>query len=335
MTMRATCLYFLMALAPALPGGLHEYHVNGNAQGTTYHITYYAADSIFTRRQADSLFDKLDSSLSGYKTYSLISRFNASANGIVIDEHLQKVIKRSLDIWRDTNGESDITVAPLVQAWGFGPRPATTLPNAAAIKAILGCVGSARLHLHGHQLVKDKPCVTIDVNGIAQGYSVDVAAALLESKGIENYLVEVGGEIRVKGHKQPAGEGFTIGIERPGRDELDEPTVKKLLTTTHGGITTSGNYRKFYTSGKKIISHLIEPHTGYPIQNDMISVTIWAPDAITADGYDNALMAMGLQKALRFMQQHKNMEAYFIYRKADGSVADTATAGFNTMLIEP
>jgi len=333
--MRATSLYLLMAFATALPGGLHEYHVNGHAQGTTYHITYYAADSIFTRRQADSLFDKLDSSLSGYKTYSLISRFNASADGIVMDEHLQKVIKHSLDIWRDTNGESDITVAPLVQAWGFGPRPSTALPDAAAIKTILGCVGSAKLHLRGNKLVKDKPCVTIDVNGIAQGYSVDVAAALLESRGIGNYLVEVGGEIRVKGHKQPAGERFTIGIESPGRDEPDEPTVKKLLTTTHGGITTSGNYRKFYTSGKKVISHLIEPHTGYPIQNDMISVTIWAPDAITADGYDNALMAMGLQKALRFMQHHRDMEAYFIYHKADGSIADTATAGFYKMLVEP
>ena len=333
--MRATSLFLLIAFLPALPGGLHEYHVNGNAQGTTYHITYYAADSLFTQRQADSLFVRLDSSLSGYKPWSLISRFNASANGIVIDEHLQKVIKRSFDIWHDTKGESDITVAPLVQAWGFGPRPSAAIPDAAAIKAILSCVGSAWLHLRGNTLVKDKPCITIDVNGIAQGYSVDVVAGFLENKGINNYLVEVGGEIRVKGRKQPAGEQFTIGVERPGKDELDEPTVQKLLKMDQGGITTSGNYRKFYTSGKKIISHLIEPHTGYPIQNEMISVTVWARDAMTADGYDNALMAMGLQKALRFMRQHKSMEAYFIYRKADGSVADTATAGFNKMMAAP
>jgi thiamine biosynthesis lipoprotein len=332
--MRATSLLLIIAFLPALPGSLREYHVNGNAQGTTYHITYYASDSVFTRQQADSLFNKLDSSLSGYKPWSLISRFNASADGIMMDEHLEKVIKRSLSIWQDTKGESDITVAPLVQAWGFGPRPATAVPGAAAIKEILPCVGSTRLHLRGRTLVKDKPCVTIDVNGIAQGYSVDVVAGFLESRGINNYLVEVGGEIRVKGRKQPAGERFTIGVERPGSDELDEPTVKKRLRVDQGGVTTSGNYRKFYTSGKKIISHLIEPRTGFPIQNEMISVTIWAPDAITADGYDNALMAMGLQKALRFMQQHKGMEAYFIYRKADGSVADTATAGFNKMMKE-
>lgn len=330
--MRVASLLLIIAFLPALQGSLREYHVNGNAQGTTYHITYYAPDSVFTRQQADSLFDKLDSSLSGYKPWSLISRFNASADGIVMDEHLEKVVKRSLAIWQDTKGESDITVAPLVQAWGFGPRPATTVPGAAAIKEILPCVGSARLHLHGSRLVKDKPCVTIDVNGIAQGYSVDVVAGFLESRGISNYLVEVGGEIRVKGRKQPAGEQFTIGVERPDGDELDEPTVKKRLQVDQGGITTSGNYRKFYTSGKKIISHLIEPHTGFPIQNEMISVTVWAPDAITADGYDNALMAMGLQKALRFVQQHKHMEAYFIYRKADGSVADTATAGFSKMM---
>ena len=332
--MRAICFYLLLALLPILPRGLREYHVNGNAQGTTYHITYYAPDSLLTQRQADSIFDKLDSSLSEYKTYSLISRFNAAATGIVMDEHLRKVVRRSLDIWRDTRGESDITVAPLVQAWGFGPRRETGLPDAADIKTMLACVGAEKLHISGNRLLKDKPCVTIDVNGIAQGYSVDVVAAFLERRGIGNYLVEVGGEIRVKGRKPSSGEQFTIGIESPGSNELEEPMVKKLLRVDHGGITTSGNYRKFYTSGKKIISHLIEPHTGYPIQNEMISVTVYAPDAITADGYDNALMAMGLQKALRFVQQHKDMEAYFIYRKADGSVADTATAGFARMVVK-
>jgi len=139
----------------------------------------------------------------------------------------------------------------------------------------------------------------------------------------------------VKGHKQSPGERFTIAIQQPGKDELEEADDSKLLKMDHGGITTSGNYRKFYTSGKRIISHLIEPHTGYPIQNEMISVTVWARDAITADGYDNALMAMGLEKALRFMRQHRDMEAYFIYRKANGAIADTATAGFNKMMIMP
>jgi len=190
--MSATSLYLLLiASFQAFFGGLQEYHVNGYAQGTTYHITYYAPDSVFTQGQADSLLDKLDSSLSNYKSWSLLSRFNASAHSIVMDEHLEKVIKRSLDIWRDTYGESDITVAPLVQAWGFGPRRSAALPDAAAIKAILPCVGSAMLHLQGNKLVKDKPCVTIDVNGIAQGYSVDVIAGFLEKLGIDNYLVEL------------------------------------------------------------------------------------------------------------------------------------------------
>lgn len=333
--MRLLLLCLAIAFAPGPPGDWKEYHVNGNAQGTTYHITYYATRGLLTQRQADSLFDKLDSSLSGYKTYSLISRFNASAEGIVMDKHLEKVIKRSLDIWRDTNGESDITVAPLVQAWGFGPRPSTSLPDSAAVRSMLKCVGAGKLHLRGNKLVKDKPCVAIDVNGIAQGYSVDVVAGFLEGKGINNYLVEVGGEIRVKGYKRPSGEPFTIGIESPGGDELEEPAMKRFLSVNHGGITTSGNYRKFYTSGGKTISHLMEPHTGYPIQNEMISVTVYAPDATTADGYDNALMALGLQKALRFMRQHRNMEAYFIYKKAGGGVADTATAGFYKMMVRP
>ncbi|MBS1567321.1 MAG: FAD:protein FMN transferase [Bacteroidetes bacterium] len=330
--MRIARYCLLMAFLPALTGSRQEYHIEGHAQGTTYHITYFAADSLFTQRQADSIFAKLDSSLSGYKAYSLISRFNASSTGIDMDEHLQKVIRRSMDIWRDTRGESDITVAPLVQAWGFGPRPAAALPDSVTIKKILQCTGARLLHIQGNKLVKDKPCVTIDVNGIAQGYSVDVIAGFLERRGVHDYLAEVGGEIRVSGYKSSPGDLFTIGIEGPSEDRLEEPIVQKRLSIGQGAITTSGNYRKFYNSGNKIISHLIEPHTGYPIQNEMISVTVLARDAITADGYDNALMGMGLRKALLFMKRHPEMQAWFIYRKPDGTISDTATAGFRRRL---
>jgi thiamine biosynthesis lipoprotein len=308
---------------------LKGFHIAGLAQGTTYRVTYYEKDSIITKKQIDSILVKLDSSLSIYKPYSLISQFNNSPDGIEMDEHLHPVIQKSIEIYKETKGISDITVYPLVNAWGFGPVPDSTLPEPADIQKLLPCVGSDKIHVQGKRLIKDIPCVKIDVNGIAQGYSVDVVAGFLEKNGIQNYLVEIGGEIYIKGHKHPSGELMSIGIESPGLGIYDEPIIQRVIRPGNGAITTSGNYRKYFQEGDKTFSHLISPKTGYPFQNEMITATVWARNAITADGYDNALMGMGLKQALLFMQEHTDMEAYFIYKNADGSVSDTATAGFH------
>lgn len=196
------------------PRPLKTVYFSGYAQGTTYHITYYAPDSAVRHRQIDSILDKLDSSLSIYKPYSLITRFNNSAEGIEMDEHLSKVVRKSLEIFKETHGISDITVYPLVTAWGFGPSHVSATPDSAAIEKILPCVGSGQIHIHGHRLVKDQPCVKLDVNGIAQGYSVDVVADFLQSRNIRNYLVEIGGEIRIAG-KLPDHTSMHVGIEAP------------------------------------------------------------------------------------------------------------------------
>ena len=143
--------------------------------------------------------------------------------------------------------------------------------------------------------------------------------------------MEIGGELRIKGRKQPGGELMQIGIERPSVNSFDEPAIQKIVQIGEGAITTSGIYRKYAESGKRRISHLMDPKTGYPIQNELISVTVRAKDAITADGYDNALMGMGLKDALLFLNRHKEMEACFIYHRQDGSVADTATANFGVL----
>lgn len=306
---------------------LKPFRISGFAQGTTYQVTYYATDTLVYKRQTDSILTKIDSSLSIYKPYSLISRFNVAEKEVKIDGHFHAVVKRSLEIFRDTRGAFDITVKPLVQVWGFGVTHVSEVPDSAKIRSILTCVGSEKIHLNKMLLVKDKPCVQIDVNGIAQGYSVDILAGFLENKGIQNYLVELGGEIRVKGRKQPSGNLMSIGIESPP-EESDKAPLEKIILLPGGAVTTSGNYRKYYQSGNKHISHLIDPESGYPVQNELISVTVWAADAITADGYDNALMGMGLDKAMSFVEKNKKIEAHFIYHKKDGLIADTASAGF-------
>ena len=306
--------------------------LHGFAQGTTWHITYYATDTIITKKQVDSILMVIDSSLSIYKSYSRIVAFNNSDSGIAIDKHFHQVVEKSLDTYYQTKGLFDITVFPLVEVWGFGAKPFQGIPDSATIRTLLSCVSSQYLKLKKSRLSKSKPCVKIDVNGIAQGYSVDVIADFFERNKIRNYIVELGGEIRVHGKKQPENESFTIGIEAPFENESEPSLIQKILVLDGGAITTSGNYRKYYESKGRKISHIIDPRTGYSSQNELISVTVYAKNALTADAYDNALMVMGLQKALQFVERRKNLAAYFIYHQPNGIVADTASRRFYKLI---
>lgn len=308
---------------------LRQYKINGFAQGTDYAIMYYASDSLATKSGIDSLLNEIDLSMSLYKENSLINQFNLADKQIKTDRFMNDVLKRSFEINRDTKGIFDITVAPLVQAWGFGPKENKKEPSSVEIKSILKCIGMKNLKLENGLLSKTRPCIQIDLNGIAQGYSVDLIADYLAKKGIKSYVAELGGEIRIAGPK-PDGTQMKIGIEGPDSDGT--PTIRHIAAVNNGAITTSGNYRKFHQSGKKKISHLIDAKTGYPLDNEMISVTVYANDAITADGYDNALMGMHLNEAMKFVSDRKNLEAYFVYHKNDGSVADTLTNGFKKLL---
>ena len=312
------------------PIEIKKYQVNGTAQGTTYHITYYAGDSVVTKRQIDSILDQIDSSLSLYKSYSLINQFNNSKEGLTVDKHFSNVVKKAQQVYKTTNGLFDITIFPLTEAWGFGPEKMDALPDASRIKKLVSCVDSRLLYWKGNNLMKKKSCVKIDANGIAQGYSVDVLADFFEQGGIQNYVIELGGEIRIKGRK-PGNEKMSVGIESPG-EEINFSLIEKVVYLDKGAITTSGNYRRYYESKGKKISHLLNPKTGYSLQNELISVTVYAKDAITADGYDNAIMAMGLKRGLLFVEKNKELAAHFIFRKKDGTVADTMTSRFRVLL---
>ncbi len=306
--------------------------ITGSAQGTTYHITYYATDSSVTNFQIDSILNKIDSSLSIYKPYSLISQFNNSTDGVVADMHLMEVVNKGIETCISTKGIFDITVYPYTEAWGFGIKKIDSTPSAKTIQQLQACVGSKKLYWAGNKLAKKKSCVKLDPNGIAQGYSVDVIADFLSANGINNYLVEIGGEMRVKGRRQPDHVMMKIAIEVPGDDQWNISLAQRVITIEEGAITTSGNYRKFYESKGKKISHIIDARTGYPAQNELISVTVFAKDAITADAYDNALMVMGLKRAIEFVEKRKSIAAHFIYRKKDGNIADTASSRFYPLL---
>lgn len=308
-----------------------QYVIHGYAQGTDYTVKYFCNDSIVTKSGIDSILSVIDSSMSLYKPYSVICQFNASSKGIKIDQHFAKVVVKSFEIYKQTEGRFDITVEPLVEIWGFGAKRVKAFPDSMAIKQILKCVGTNFLSLRGNYLKKQKPCIKVDLNGIAQGYSVDVVADYMERKKIQVYVIEIGGELRLKGPK-PDGTSLKIGIEGPSDKAGGEPTIRHTIAVNSGAVTTSGNYRKFLQTGKRKVAHLIDPKSGYPLSNSLISVTIYAKDATTADGYDNAVMAMNPEEALDFVSA-RNMEAYIIYHRNDGSVGDTLTRGFKQLIV--
>lgn len=329
------CLAALLPILFVLPQRdkqLEEFKISGYAQGTSYSITYYAEKDLVKKSNIDSILEVIDQSMSLYRPNSSINKFNESTSGMLVDFHFMEVYKKAHFIFKDTKGKFDVTVAPLVQLWGFGPKKISELPDETTIKNTLNCVGMEKISRHKLFLQKTNPCVKIDFNGIAQGYTVDVIAAYLQGNKIESFMVEVGGELRINGTK-PDGQLFKIGIEGPTNRELSAQGIKHILQFKKGAITTSGNYQKYRMNGNQRISHLIDPKTGYPLKNDMISVTVFAKDAITADGYDNPLMAMTVKEALTFAAKRKNMEVYMIYKKQNGELADTMSTGFKKLIV--
>lgn len=320
-------------LSATKSSSLREFKITGFAQGTTYAINYFGVDSLVTKNQIDSILNVIDLSMSLYKPNSTISKFNKMPMGkIKIDAHMKNVLVKSFQINKETDGLFDITLQPLMRLWGFYKDGNNQAPDTSRIKTVLsGTVGMNKIKLKKDFLTKANNHVEIDLNGIAQGYSVDVIADFFERKGINVYVVEVGGEVRAKGPK-PDGKLIRIGIEGPSENAFADANIKHIISFKEGAITTSGNYRKFITYKGKNYGHIISPKTGYPVNNEVISVTVFAKKAIDADGYDNSLMLMGLEKALKFVEQKKDIEAYFIYKKPDGKVVDTLTSGFKKMI---
>jgi Membrane-associated lipoprotein involved in thiamine biosynthesis len=218
--------------------------LEGPAQGTQFHITYFASDSLVRRSEVDRILTMIDLSMSIYRKDSKISLFNAdSVMSIVMDSHMAKVIAASFRYHKLSNGQFDITIAPLVNLWGFGANKSQISPDSATVLKAKELVGMHYLKVKGNRLIKKKKGVKIDVNGIAQGYTVDVLADYLERKGIANYMVEVGGEIRTSG-SPPGGKGFSIGIVQPDEDNGDE-LMTAVVQLNEGALTTAGSFEKF------------------------------------------------------------------------------------------
>ena len=309
---------------------LKTYTVSGIAQGTTYLIKYLHSDSVIHKNQVDSVFSSLDSSLSLYKNYSAISVFNSHNRGVTYNAHLFNVVQKSIYFYHLSNGSFDITCKPLSTLWGFG-KDKFDIPNHSLIKKTLENIGSDKIAIFQDSLIKTKSSVKIDCDGIGQGYSVDVFYDLLLSKGIRNFMIEIGGEIRTQGLNEKR-KPWTIGIEDPSQFLNKDFLVTKVVNITNKAITTSGNYKKYKKLGNLYFSHIIDPILGRPVNNRIISVTVIADDAITADALDNAFMVMGIDKSFQLVQLLPSVGFYITYKNTSGMIVDTANNYFKTYL---
>lgn len=304
--------------------------IGGETQGTYYAITYYSDDSTSLQPSIDSLLHRFDSTASTYKPNSIISRLNNNDTSTRADEMFTTIFQKAMEVSEKTSGAFDITVGPLVTAWGFGLSNRVQM-NQHKIDSILKFVGFHKVMLDNGKLIKTDPRIRIDYNAIAQGYAVDVVAAFFDSKGIQSYLIDIGGEVLGRRTK-PGGERWNVAIEKPAKSADDQRSIQAVVFLQDRAISTSGSYRKYYEENGIRFSHEIDPSTGYPVKHSTLSVSVLAPDCMTADAYATAFMVMGVDKGKEYLKNHPKLDAYFIYTGPDGNVKTFYTRGFEKLL---
>ena len=259
----------------------------------------------------------MDASLSPFNEKSVITHVNKN-EAVTLDDHFITVFRLSSEIYKDTEGAFDITVAPLVNAWGFGFKNGIT-PDCHAIDSLMQFVGFDKVKLQDGKIIKTDDRLMLDCSAIAKGYGVDVVARLLKSKGIDNYMVEIGGEIVASG-ENPKGAPWRIGVSKPDDDSVSVSNeIQGIINISNRAMATSGNYRNFYYKGGKKYAHTIDPKTGCPVQHSILSATVVSDECAKADAYATAFMVMGLDKAKAVLARHKDMMAYFIYSDDKGN----------------
>lgn len=292
---------------------------SGFAQGTTYSIVYEDDGSLTPAKMQESvekILRDFDLSLSLYEDSSILSGINRNEKP-VLDTAFTEVFIRSKEISLMTGGAFDVTVGPLVKAWGFGPDSKRNV-SPQIRDSLLQLVGMNKVDIRNGEVLKTDDRIQLDFNAIAQGYSVDVLSRYFERLKIGNYLVEIGGEVRVRGTRN--GEEWKIGIDRPDENNfMPGSDLQAIIRLKDRSLATSGNYRKFYVEDGVKYSHTIDPKTGLPARNTLLSATIIADDCATADGIATACMVMGMQKCQEFLKKHPEFDAFLVYSDEKGN----------------
>ena len=275
---------------------------------------------------------RFDNSLSPFNPNSIISKINHNES-VETDSLFQNCFNLSMRISKETDGAFDITVAPLVNAWGFGFKK-NSFPDSAKIDSLKQFIGYQKVKLENGRIVKQDPRLMLDCSAVAKGYAVDIVAQFLEKKGVENFMVDIGGEVVVKG-VNPKNRSWRIGINKPIDDSLSvNQELQTILELSNVGLATSGNYRNFYYKGGKKYAHTIDPKSGYPIQHNILSSTVVAQNCMTADALATSFMVMGLEKAKSYCRTHEEVEAYFIYSDQKGKLNIYFTDGMKKYIAQ-
>ncbi len=289
-------------------------HDEGFIFGTIYHITYQSDTNY--QQEIEAELKKVDQSLSPFNKTSIISCINRNED-VKVNEMFTEVFNLAENISKETNGAFDITVAPLVNVWGFGFKKGVD-PDKQVIDSLRNLIGYQKVALSNGHIKKESPNIMLDCSAIAKGYGSDIVARFLKQKGIENFMVEIGGEVVTCGNSEKRVP-WRIGVNKPTDDSLNTSTeLQTILNVTDKAMATSGNYRNFYYKNGKKYAHTIDPKTGYPVQHNILSATVIADNCATADAYATSFMVLGMDGAKQILDRHPELLAYLIYSDAHG-----------------
>lgn len=302
--------------------------LQGLAQGSYYAVTYYDSLGRNFQRDVDSIFHAVDMSVNLWVDSSVISKVNRNEK-VTLDSIFVNNFRIAQEAARLSDGYFDPTISPIVAAWGFSYKHGDSI-TPQLIDSLRQLVDYRKVRIEDGKVIKENPAMTLDFNAIAQGYTSDLIAAFLDSKGIKNYLVDTGGEIMARGGK-PDGQSWIVGIEKPAENWDSEQVVQARVALRDKGLVTSGSTRKYVERNGKRYSHCIDPKTGYPVEHQLLSATVMAENSVWADALASICMVMGMEQSLPLIESLDGVEAYYIYVNENGELETFATEGFSIL----
>lgn len=309
--MRIRCLFFMgLTLLVSCVKQPQKMVLQGLVQGSYYAITYYDEEGRNLQQEIDSIFHAVDMSVNLWVDSSVICKVNRNED-VVLDQIFMDNFNVALKAAELSKGYFDPTISPLVAAWGFSAKTVDSI-TPQLVDSLKQLVDYRRIRIEDGKLIKENPDTKLDFNAIAQGYTTDLVGALLDSKGIKSYIVDVGGEIFARGTK-PDGKPWVVGIEKPAADWDSERVVQERVELQDRGIVTSGSYRKYVERDGKRYSHCIDPMTGYPVEHNLLSATVIAENATWADALASVCMVMGMERSLELIKTLEGVEVYYIF----------------------
>jgi len=331
--LKAVALFAVGSILLACTQAPSQIHISGRTMGTTYNIKFVSIDDELSpqqlKQQIDQALELVNDQMSTYREHSELSRLNQnkSSNAMQVSADLNVVLQEAVRLGKMSDGYLDVTVGPLVNLWGFGPQAQPEkIPQQALIESVKAKTGLKYLDVQNNSVSKSNPELYVDLSTIAKGFGVDQVANILEAKGINNYLVEIGGEMRLAGHKA-GGQAWVVAIEKP---ITTERAAQRFISVGNNAVATAGDYRNYYERDGVRYSHLINPKTGYPIQHNLVSVTVVHPSSMTADGLATAINVMGPEKGL--VMANANKLAVLLITKENGEFKEYTSQEFEPFL---